>query len=276
MRLITKVSILALLLLPATMFAADKPITIVVVGEAVGSDLEAPREVFERAKAEAQRKAIEQAMGTFVRSHTVVSNGALAEDLIYARVRGRIEHLEVLSQEQDKNDLHHYRVKIRAKVAPIYGDKSEGIAIHAALSRSELHEGDEVSLQYKVSSDGHVYIFVIGADNSVTQLLPNAEILENMANANRMYSFPPDDSSIRLKAQLLPESKQTGAEEKLKIIVTKKLEPLLHGGFKEGFRSYNARETGLASDLLRRLSQLDPADWGEATIVYRILPAMTK
>jgi hypothetical protein len=252
--------------------AAEKAITIEVTGEAIGSDLEAPREMFERAKSDAQRNAIEQVVGTFVRSHTVVSNGQLAEDLILARVRGRVEKLEVLTQERDKADPNHYRVKIRATVVPVVGDKSEGIVISSALSRTELKEGDEVKIQYRVSSDSHVYIFVIGADNSVTQLLPNAEISGNMTKANRMYSFPPDDSSIRLIAQLLPEFRASGSGERIKIIATKKEEPLLHGGFKEGFKVYDGKSTGLVSDLLKRLTQLDPTDWGETTLSYRISP----
>jgi hypothetical protein len=259
-------------LLPITIFAAEKPIIIEVTGEAVGSDLEAPRELFERAKAEAQRTAVEQAVGTFVRSHTVVSNSELAEDLIHARVRGKVEKLEVLSQERDKHDPNHYRVKIRATVLPIFADKSEGITISAALSRTDLKEGDDVRLQYKVSCDSHVYIFIISADNSVTQLLPNADILQNSAKKNQMYHFPPTDSSIRLTAQLLPESKRIGAEERIKIIATKKEEPILHGGFKEGFRVYDGKSTGLVSDLLKRLAQLETADWGETTLLYRISP----
>jgi len=64
-----------------------------------------------------------------------------------------------------------------------------------ALLRSELREGDDVLLQYQISADCHVYIFVISADNSVAQLLPNAEMPGNLARANRMYHFPPIDSS---------------------------------------------------------------------------------
>ena len=255
-----------------SVFAAEKPIIIEVTGEAVGSDLESPRELFERAKADAQRTAIEQAVGTFIRSHTIVSNGQLAEDLIHARVRGRIERLEVLYQERDQHNPNHYLVKIRATVTPVYADKKEGITISAALSRTALKEGDEVRLQYRVSSDSHVYIFVIGADNSVTQLLPNSEITDNMAKAGRMYNFPPAGSSIRLTAQLLAEFRQSGAEEKIKIIASSKEEPLLHGSFKEGFRVYDGKSTGLISDLLKRLGQLDLADWGEATLMYRISP----
>ncbi|NJD37299.1 MAG: hypothetical protein FIA89_03095 [Geobacter sp.] len=70
----------------------------------------------------------------------------------------------------------------------------------------------------------------------------------------------------------MPEFKRTGAEEKIKIIATKKEEPLLHGGFREGFKVYDGKSTGLVSDLLKRLAQLDTADWGETTLVYRIVP----
>jgi hypothetical protein len=255
-----------------SLMAAEIPVTIEVIGEAIGSDLEAPRELYERAKADAQRIAVEQVIGTFVRSHTVVSNGQLAEDMIHARVRGRVEKLEVINQERDKTDANHYRVKIRATILPVLADKSEGITIYAALSRSELKEGDEVKLQYRVSSDSYVYIFVISADNSVTQLLPNADMTENLTRSDSMYYFPPAGSNIRLTTHLLPEFRQYGAAEKIKIIATSKEEPLLHGGFKEGFNVYDSKSTGLVSDLLRRLAQLDPANWGETTLIYHISP----
>jgi len=34
---------------------------------------------------------------------------------------------------------------------------------------------------------------------------------------------------------------------------------------------YNARSTGMISDLVKRLDQIDPMDWTEATAVYRIV-----
>jgi hypothetical protein len=261
-----------LVILPMYAVAAEKAITIEVTGEAFGSDLEAPRELFERAKADAQRIAIEQAVGTFVRSHTVVSNGQLAEEMTHARVRGKIERVVVLSQERDNLDPHHYLVRLRATIEPVLVDKSESIIIQAALSRSRLREGDDVRFQYQVSRNSHVYIFVIGADNSVTQLLPNSELRDNLTTAKRVFHFPPDGSDIRLTAQLLPESRRSGADERIKIIATKKEEPLLQGSFKEGFKVYDGKSTGLVSDLLKHLAQLDPADWGETTLTYRIDP----
>ncbi|GFO55136.1 hypothetical protein GMSM_21430 [Geomonas sp. Red276] len=252
--------------------AADQPVVVEAVGEAVGSDLEAPVEVFQRAKVEAERAAVESATGVFLRSHTLVSNGQLAEDLIFARVRGWIEKVEVLEQERDRIDPNRYRVKIRALIRPFYPEGSEGIRIKGALSRESLQEGEAVEIHYQVSRDSYVYLFVVGADNSVTQLLPNSKIRDNFIRANQLATFPPPETGIRLKAMLLPAFKRTGAVERIKIIATREEEPLLDSGFQEGFRVYDAKSTGLVSDLLKRLMQIDPADWGEYTLNYQIMP----
>ena len=50
-----------------------------------------------------------------------------------------------------------------------------------------------------------------------------------------------------------------------------KEEELIPLGFQEGkFRVYDAKSTGMISDLVKRLNQLEPADWAEATAVYKI------
>ena len=261
-----------IMLMPLALFAAEPPVQLVIDGEAFGNDLEAPRELFERAKADASRKAIEQAVGTFIRSNTIVSNGQLAEELVYARVRGKIDKMEVLSQERDKADPYHYLVRIKATVSPVFNDNGVGIKIKAWLPRAELSENDAVSLEYQVNEECYVYIFVIGADNSVTQLLPNAMIKDNHTKAGQALVFPPEGSGINLKASLLPAYRHTGAVERIKIIATKSVEPILYSGFQEGFKVYDAKSTGLASDLLKRLNQLEPSDWGDATVAYKIAP----
>lgn len=249
--------------------AATDALSVEAVGEAAGSDLESPREVCGRAKAEAQRSAIEQAVGSFVRSHTIVSNSQLADDLILAQVRGRIESLEVLQEERTSVGC---RVRIKALIRPEYPNGKDAIQIKAAMARSELREGDEVSVQYQINRDGYIYIFVIAADSSVTQLLPNAMVRENRLRAGELQQFPPQNSGIRLRAQLQQASKKSGAAERLKIIVTRQPELILERGFQEGFAVYDAKSTALISDLLKRLAQLEPADWGEVTLEYRITP----
>lgn len=249
--------------------ATEAPLLVEAVGEAAGSDLESPREVCNRAKAEAQRSAIEQAVGTFVRSHTIVANSQLTEDLILTQVRGKLERLEQLQEERT---VAGCRVRIKALIRPVYPDGRDTMQLKAALSRSELRPGDVLTIQYQASRDGFAYLFVIAADGSVTQLLPNASVRTNAVRAGEMRVFPPTGSGIRLTAQLQPATRKSGAEERVKIIVTRRPEPLLERGFQEGFAVYDGSSTALISDLLKRLGQLEPADWGEATLEYRIVP----
>ena len=55
------------------------------------------------------------------------------------------------------------------------------------------------------------------------------------------------------------------------MIATRKKENLISLGFQEGlFKVYDARSTGMISDLVKRLNQMEPADWTEATLIYRL------
>jgi Domain of unknown function (DUF4384) len=262
-------AIFMILACPALCYAAEQPLVLEVSGEASGSELESPAEVCQRARNQAQRAAIEQAVGTFVSSFTLVSNSQLADDLILTQVRGRLESAEVLQEERS---LAGCRVRLKAKVLPVYPDSGELIQINSSLSRSALKDGEELSISYQLSRDGYVYIFVVAADNSVTQLLPNREMTQNFARGGERFVFPPQFGSLKLNAHLLPAFKQSGADERVKLIVTRNPEPILERGFQEGFAVYDAKSTALVSDLLKRLSQLAPADWGEVTMEYRIQP----
>lgn len=256
-------------------FAEDKPEWVDASGEAAGSEMESPHEVCERAKVNAQRKAREQAVGTFIKSHTLVSNGQLTEDLIFVRVRGKIEKLEVMGQTIS-NSVNSCSVRVKALISPVYPKETDSIIIKAALTRSVFKDGEEVGIQYQVNTESYVYIFIVGADNSVTQLLPNNKIQGNFAIINQSYEFPPINSSIHLKAMLLPETSKIGTDEKVKIIATRHPEPLLEKAFRESFAAYDLHSTGLISDLLKRLNQLDPSEWGDKTLSYHIAPAVAK
>lgn len=257
-------------MIPATTFAADIPIWVEATGEAAGSDFDPPKEVMERARNDAKRNAIEEAVGVFVRSHTLVTNGQLAEDLIFTRVRGRIERVKVIKEKRDRNDPNHYQVRIRALVRPVFPHEGDGIRIKLALSKAALKEGEEVKIYYQTNTDCYVYIFSIAADNSVTLLFPNSWSKDNFIKANSGRVFPPEDCPLHLKAMCLGGLKVKQSEERIKIIATRQKEIILQG-FQEGmFQVYDASSTGLVGDLARKLNQLDPADWGEALEVYTI------
>lgn len=259
------------LILPAIALAAEKTALVEAEGRAYMGEIETQREVKQRARRDAQNKAIEKAVGIFIKSHTLVSNYQIAEDLIYAAVRGKITKEEIISSDWDVKERNLYRIKIKARIAPVYPEKGEGLSARLSLSKTDLKEGDEVKIFYQVSEDAYVYVFSIAADGSVTLLLPNSKMPDNFIKATKAYQFPPIDSPIHLKAMFLPNHKEASAEEKIKIIATRKKEELLSLGFKEGiFQVYDAKSTGMISDLVRRLNQIEPTDWTEATAVYSL------
>ncbi|PKN17592.1 MAG: hypothetical protein CVU71_16145 [Deltaproteobacteria bacterium HGW-Deltaproteobacteria-6] len=260
-----------LFLIPFVSLAAEKPVWVTAEGEALQGELDTLKEIKARARRDAQNKAVEMAVGTFIKSHTLVSNSQVAEDLIYAAVRGKITKEKTITADWDAQNRHLYKITIKALVEPVYPEKGGGLFAKLHLSKTDLKEGDEVKIFYSVSEDAYVYIFSIAADGSVTLLLPNANMPDNHTRAGRAYQFPPADNRIQLKAMFLPDYKGAFAEERIKIVATRKKEPLLPLGFKEGvFHVYDEKSTGMIGDLIRRLNQMDLADWAEAAAVYRL------
>ena len=246
--------IVLIIMLPFSSFASEKPVWVEATGEAYLGEIETPKEVKERARREAQKNALEKAVGVFIKSHTLVSNSQVADDLIYAAVRGKIEKSEVLHQGWDTQERSLYRVTIKALIKPVYPEKGEGLCLKAFLSKTDLKEGEEVKIFYEAISDCYVYIFSVAADGSVTLLLPNSIHQENLIKENTVSQFPPTGSPMRLTAAFLPDYKGNIAEEQIKLIATKEREALLSLGFNEGLlKVYDFRSTGMISDLVKRL-----------------------
>ncbi|HWR72315.1 MAG TPA: DUF4384 domain-containing protein [Nitrospirota bacterium] len=261
-----------LVVVPQQAAASEQPVWVKASGEASLGDVDTPKECKARATRDAQAKAVEQAVGTFITSHTLVSNFQVADDLVYASVRGRIEKMEVLDEGWDEKDRNRYRVNIKALVAPVYPEKGQNLSLKVALSKAVLKEGEETTIQYQANADCYIYIFSVAADGSVTLLLPNATQKDNRAKKDKAYVFPPAGSYIQLQAMFLPGFKERTAEEKIKIIAIKKEEAIVPLGFQEGmFTVYDAKSTGMISDLVKKLNQLDPIEWTEATATYKIV-----
>lgn len=254
--------ILFFVLLTNFSYASEKPVWVEAEGEAYQGDIETPKEVKERAKRDAESKAIDAAVGTFIKSHTVISNSQLSEDLIYASVRGKIDKVEVLKEGWDEKERNLYRVKLKAMIEPVYPEKGEGLSLKLSLSKTSLKEGAEVKVFYQANSDCYVYLFSVAADGSVTLLFPNSINKDNSLKASTAYEFPQADSGINLQAQFLPGFTGSKAEEKIKVIASKQKEDIIPLGFQEGvFKVYDAKSTRIISDLVKRLNQLAPSDW---------------
>lgn len=268
-----KTIFILLILLPISMvcFAEDTSVWVEAIGEAWQGDYDTAKEVKERSRREAERVALEKAVGVFIKSHTLVSNGQLVDDLIYASVRGKIVEEKVIAAEWDGKERNLYRTIIKARVEPVYPLKGERFSAKIFLSKAELKEGESVEIFYQVSEDAYVYLFSVAADGSVTLLLPNSIMRDNFAKEGQVYHFPPANSDIKLRAMFLPGYKGNIAEEKVKLVATKKKEELLPLGFKEGiFQVYDQNSTGMISDLIRRLNRIEPTKWTEALTIYQL------
>jgi hypothetical protein len=148
-----KILALFFLMVPLLAHAAEKNVWVTADGESIQGEMDTLKEVKDRAKRDAQTKAIEKAIGTFVKSHTLVSNSQVADDLIYAAIRGKITKEEIISSGWDEKDRNVYRMKIRALVEPVYPEKGGGLAAKVSLSKSDLREGEAVDIFYQLNRD---------------------------------------------------------------------------------------------------------------------------
>lgn len=268
-----KLMIILLALIPfAAWCDTAAPVWVEADGTAVMSDADTYKDTVNRAKNDAMRNALEEATGIFIKSMTLVSNGQIADDLIYAGVRGKIKKTQVVTQGFDQDQKNLYRVHIRALVEPVTGKTAKGFSADVVLSKTELKEGDKITINYKVSENSYVYLFSVAADGSVTLLLPNSVNRNNYAEAGKMYTYPEDGSKVVLTARFLPDFKGKRADEKIKLIATREREDIIPLGFQEGmFIVYDASSTSMIGDLVRRLNQLDPSEWTEAASSYSII-----
>ncbi|MEK6791293.1 MAG: DUF4384 domain-containing protein [Deltaproteobacteria bacterium] len=264
-------SAIVLVFMPLFSYASDAPVWVEADGSAYMGELDTEKDVIARAKIDAKQKAVDGAVGTFINSHTLVSNNQISEDLIYASVRGKAEKIEVIKEGWDGKDRRLYHVRLKALISPVYPEKGDGINVRLTLSKLTLKEGDEVKIFYQTDKEGYVYLFSVAADGSVTLLFPNSVNQDNLVHADMGYTFPPPDSLIKLKAMLLPGHKGGIAEEKIKIIATRKKGGIVPLGFQEGmFKVYDASSTGMISDLRKKLNKMEPSEWTEDTVVYSI------
>jgi hypothetical protein len=223
----------------------------------------------------ARRAALEQAVGTFVRSSSVVHNFQLADDLIHTVVRGVIvEEIIIKRGVSDGQDGHGavYQTRIKAKVKGIPAERRGNFAVSARLNRTQFNEGDEVELRITPTQDAYLYIFNVAPSEHITVLAPNSYETETPLRASKEYLFPSEtlvSKKVKLKTWLLPGT--TKSSEKLKVVVTRQPMALLKGRVAEGvFMEYKPSETALLVELMRELGALDPADWAEATLAYEV------
>ena len=123
---------------------------------------------------DALRKAVEQAVGTFISSETMVENYAVISDRIYAKSQGYIQNYSIL-YEDVRDDLYH--VKIRATVS-LGGIKDDLQALGLLMARKNMPRIMVLMAEQNVGQS-RPYYYWKGADLSVCENVIHSSFLKD-------------------------------------------------------------------------------------------------
>jgi hypothetical protein len=263
---------------------AEPVASITVVAEGVAPFLKdmSLEEVRGRARDEARRNAIEQAVGVFVRSASVLHNSQITDELISSVSRGVIE------QEQWSNErieevkdgrrpgpaVAMYRATVKAQVRPVRVERRAGFDVRGGLNKSVFQNNEEALIRIRSTQPAYLHVFSVTQDGSVTLLLPNKFVERNQITPDQEIVFPNDTLralGVRLRVSL-PKGEKL-AREYIKVIATRKPVSLVGDNSADGvFRTYTGGENGMIQDVIKRLAQLEDEDWSETTLPYEVRP----
>lgn len=232
-----------------------------------------------RSRDEARRKAIEQAIGIFVRARTVVYNFGLAEDLVHSIVRGVVIDEQILSEGLREIDIGKgqkalvHETTLNARIRPVPAERRNDFVIKGDLNKSIFFANEEMVITVAASEAAYIHIFNVDQDNAVTVLFPNKFRRDNYVIGMKEFTFP--DENLRemgVRLRVVPPAGVTKALEKIKLIATKKNLELPQGKFNDAsFQTYQGHDTGLVTDLMKELTELEDTEWAENTISYEVL-----
>ena len=256
----------------------QEPIWVVAEGVApFGSDTTLG-EAKSQSRDEARRKAIEQAVGVFIKGRTIVYNAQVADDLIQSLVRGIVLEEQIIEEGVRQFEtgvgpkVLQYAIRLRAKVRPVRIERRESFVLKAELNKTVFSEGEEMLIRAVSTKDAYLHIFNVGQDDTVTVLLPNRYARANFVAAQKLFIFPDEElrsSGVRLK--VFPAAGTKRAIEKIKLLATTKPIDLTQGKIQEGmFQAYTGQDAALATDLIKILSVLDESEWAEVTVPYEV------
>lgn len=267
-----------------TTASAESLATVTVVAEGVAPFLKdmSLDEVRGRARDEARRNAIEQAVGVFVRSTSVLHNSQITDELISSVSRGVIEQEqwadeqieEVKDGKRPGPAMAMYRTTVKAQVRPVHVERRAGFDVRGSLNKTIFQENEEALIKIRSTQPAYLHVFSVTQEGGVTLLLPNKFVERNQITPDQEVVFPNDTLralGVRLRVSLPKGTKK--AQEYIKVIATRKPVSLV-GADASGdiFRTYTGAENGMIQDVIKRLAQLEDADWNETTLPYEVRP----
>lgn len=123
---------------------------------------------------DALRKAVEQAVGTFISSDTVVKNYEVLSDRIYSRSQGYVRNYSILYEDL-RDDLYH--VKVRAVIS-LGGIKDDLQALGLLMARMNMPRIMVLIAEQNVGQS-HPSYYWQGADLSVTEGVIHEKFLKD-------------------------------------------------------------------------------------------------
>ena len=264
---------------------AEPLVTVTVVAEGMAPFLKdmSLDEVRGRARDEARRNAIEQAVGVFVRSASVLHNSQITDELISSVSRGVIEHeqwtneeIQEVKEEKKRSGpaMAMYRTTVKAQVRPVHVERRAGFDVRGGLNKTVFQDNEEALIKIRSTQPAYLHVFSVTQDGGVTLLLPNKFVERNQITPGQEVIFPNDTLralGVRLRVSLPKGAKK--AQEYIKVIATRKPVNLVGtDASKDVFQTYTGGENGMIQDVIKRLAQLEDEDWNETTLPYEVRP----
>ncbi len=233
-----------------------------------------------RARDDARRNALEQAVGVFVRATSVVHNAQIADELISSVARGVIEEEQWTDEriEGVKGDkragtlVSVYHTRLKALIRPVRVERRGAFELRASLNKPVFQDREEALIKVRSSQPAYVHLFSVTQDGSVTLLFPNRLVTKNLLGADQELVFPSESQKalgVRLRVMLPPGSKRV--VEHIKVIATRKPITLAKEAPTGGvFHTFASREAGLIQDVVKNLALLEDEDWTETTLPYEV------
>jgi len=179
----------------------------------------------------ARAGAIEQAAGVSVSAATLVTNAAVAVDLIKTYARGFIirEQVQWLPLGQYQNDpsqppIPEYRLKI---VADVFVPRKRIPPLHlqAKLNKSVFQAGEKARITVSAARTARIALFNLMADDRVAMNFPNDHERRNVIEAGRTLVLPAADSHVEMEMHTLP-GHERDAEAFLVVAVDQGAQPV--------------------------------------------------
>jgi len=264
---------------------AEPPASVTVVAEGMAPFLKdmSLDEVRGRARDDARRNAIEQAVGVFVRSASVLHNSQITDELISSMSRGVIEQeqwtteeIQEVKEEKKRSGpaMAMYRTTVKAQVRPVRVERRAGFEVSGGLNKTVFQDNEEALIKIRTTQPAYLHVFSVTQDGSVTLLLPNKFVERNRITPDQEVVFPSETlraMGVRLRVSL-PKGKKL-AREYIKVIATRKPVRLVGDEAPTGvFMTYTGAGHSMIQDVIKRLAQQEDEDWNETTLPYEVRP----